>query len=95
MAQTGSIRDKISFIKIEDDSNSLKYADKLMKGEILCIDFNDCPKEQAEGVLNFLSGVNYATDGKVTKISKNVFLFAIKEQYKDPDIKNFIAKYSK
>ena len=95
MATSGSIRDKISFIKIEDNSNTFKYADKLMEGETLCIDFNDCPKEQADGVLNFLSGVNYATDGKVTTISKNIFLFALKEQYKDPDIKNFIAKYAK
>ena len=95
MAQKGeSIRNKIDFIKVEDDTHTFKLADKLMEGGILCLDFNDCPKEQSERVLDFLAGVNYATDGLVKPMKKNIFLFALKEHYRDPEIKEFISKFS-
>ncbi len=93
--KNNDIISKITFFKVEDDTQTFKLANKLLNGDILCLDFNSCPVNQAERVLDFLAGVNYATDGYVSTLSKNIYLFAIKEDYKDPDLKKFISDYSK
>ncbi|MBP5342650.1 cell division protein SepF [bacterium] len=92
-----SFREKIEFITVEDNEHSLKLADKLLEGATLCLDFTNCPKDQSQRVLDFLSGVNYATDGYVRPVAtnKNIFIFALKESFKDPEIKEFLNKFSR
>ncbi len=91
----GSIMELVQFVKVENDSVATKLADKLMMGEVLCLDFTSCPIEEGKTVLHFLSGVNYATDGMVKPIQKNIFLFGLKEHFKDPRVKDFINQYSR
>ena len=88
-----NIKDKIKFYKVEDGDKTLFYADLLMQGFPLCLDFRDCPEEDAQKVLYFLQGVNYATDGFPTLMKKGVFLFATKKDLKDRDVINFIKEY--
>ena len=95
MKKDNDIVKLIKFSKVEDDSNTLKYADQMLEGIPLCLDFNDCPKDQGDKVLYFLSGVNYSVDGYVKPLGKNIFLFALKEHYKNPSLKAFIQKYGK
>ncbi len=88
-----SIKDKIKFYKVEDGEKTLTYADLLMQGIPLCLDFRDCPEKEADKVLYFLQGVNYATDGYPTVMKKGVFLFATKKDLKDKDVQEFISEY--
>ena len=90
---TGNIKDKIKFAKVEDGEKTLYYANLLMEGVALCLDFRDCPEEDAKKVLYFLQGVNYATDGLPTVMKEKVFLFATKKDLKDKQIKSFISEY--
>ena len=91
--ETTNIKDKIKFYKVEDAEKTLIYADLLMQGFALCLDFRDCPEKDAQQVLYFLQGVNYATDGFPTVMKEKVFLFATKKDLKDKDIKSFINEY--
>ncbi len=95
MKKDDNIMKIMKFSKVEDDSNTLKFANLMLEGTPLCLDFNDCPKDQGDKVLYFLSGVNYSVDGYVKPLSKNIFIFALKEHYKDPELKAFIQKYGK
>ena len=88
-----SIKDKIKFYKVEDGEKTLFYSDLLMEGIPLCLDFRDCPEADAQKVLYFLQGVNYATDGYPTVMKKGVFLFATKKDLRDPEVKEFIKDF--
>jgi len=94
MANDTNLRDQIQFINITDDSLTLKCANKLLQGQILCLNFNDCEIDKAKEILNFLCGVNYATDGLVKPLKANIYLFALKEHYRDQTIKKFMQEYS-
>lgn len=84
---------QIEFLKVEDNTKVLRYADKMLLGIPLCLDFRDCPVDQASEVLHFLSGINYAINGNIVRLKSNVFLFALKDYLKDESIKNFIKEY--
>ena len=88
-----SIEDIIKFISVEDAEKTTKYADLLMEGYALCLDFRNCPLEEANQILYFLEGVNYATDGYPTLMKDKVFLLATKQTLKDPEVKKFINDY--
>jgi len=94
MSNETNLRDQIQFYNVTDNTNTLKYANKLLQGQILCLNFNDCDIEQAKEALHFLCGVNYATDGLVKTLKANIYLFALKEHYRDQSIKKFIQEYS-
>ena len=88
-----NIEDKIKFIIVEDAEKTKKYADLLMEGYALCLDFRNCPIDEANQILIFLEGVNYATDGYPTVMKDKVFLLATKQTLKDPEVKKFISDY--
>ena len=94
MNKKESLMNDMKFISVEDDLKALEYADLLLEGYPVCFDFENCPITQAQTVVTFLSGVNYATDGMYKRIKQKVYLFGLKEHFKDPDIKRFIEKYS-
>ena len=88
-----NIKELIKFYKVEDGEKTLFYADLLMQGIPLCLDFRDCPEDDVHKVLYFLQGVNYATDGYPTLMKKGVFLFATKKDLKDKKVISFIKEY--
>nr|MCR5564714.1 cell division protein SepF [Gammaproteobacteria bacterium] len=58
------------------------------------LNLKDCPKEEANQMLFFLEGVNYATDGYPIVLGDSLFLLATKRDLKDPDIKAFVKYYT-
>jgi len=84
---------QIVFKKVEDDIHTLDYADVLLSGRPLCLDFTDCPQNQANQMLAFLSGVNYATDGDYKLLKNKIFIFALKEHFREQALKEFIKQY--
>ena len=86
-------KDRIKFYMVEDGVKATKFADMLMEGLTLCLDFRNCPETEGNQVLMFLEGVNYATDGYPMLMKPKVFLFATKKDLKDPIIKQFIKDY--
>lgn len=95
MSKTSDARtfDKVEFYRVEDNGNALKLADKLLFGIPLCLDFRDCPRDDANEVITFLSGVIYSLDGSAKKIQGDIFLFARKIDYRDGSLKEFIDRY--
>lgn len=88
-----SAKDRIKFALVEDADSATKFADLLMEGVPLCLDFRNCPDSDGNQVLYFLEGVNYATDGVPIIMKPKVFLFITKKDLKDPTIKDFLDKY--
>ena len=88
------IKEKIEYIVVENAEKTMKYADMLMEGRAIIINLKDCPKEEANQMLFFLQGVNYATDGNVIVLGESLFLLATKKDLKDPDIKAFVKYYT-
>ncbi|MCR5741282.1 MAG: cell division protein SepF [Gammaproteobacteria bacterium] len=91
--EKSNIENKIKFINVEDAERTTDYADLLMQGIALCLDFRECPEDEANQILFFLEGVNYATDGYPILMKEKIFLLATKQALKDPDIKAFIKEY--
>ena len=42
MKKDDNIMKIMKFSKVEDDSNTLKFANLMLEGTPLCLDFNDC-----------------------------------------------------
>ena len=88
------IREKVNYIVVKDPKDTTKIADKLMEGQPVILNLKDCPKEEANQMLFFLEGVNYATDGYPIVLGEGLFLLATKRDLKDPDIKAFVKYYT-
>ena len=88
------IREKVNYIVVKDPKDTTKIADKLMEGQPIILNLKDCPKEEANQMLFFLEGVNYATDGYPIVLGDSLFLLATKRDLKDPDIKAFVKYYT-
>ncbi len=88
------IREKVNYIVVKDPKDTTKIADKLMEGQPVILNLKDCPKEEANQMLFFLEGVNYATDGYPIVLGDSLFLLATKRDLKDPDIKAFVKYYT-
>lgn len=88
------IREKVNYIVVKDPKDTTKIADKLMEGQPVILNLKDCPKEEANQMLFFLEGVNYATDGYPIVLGEDLFLLATKRDLKDPDIKAFVKYYT-
>ena len=90
MSNKINIKEKIKFFTVEDAEKTTKYADLLMQGYPICLNFKNCPEAEANQILYFLEGVNYATDGYPVVMGEKIILLATKKDLKDPDIKAFI-----
>lgn len=88
------IREKVKYIVVKDPKDTTKIADMLMEGLPIVLNLKECPKEEANQMLFFLEGVNYATDGYPTVLGDSLFLLATKRDLKDPDIKAFVKYYT-
>ncbi|MCR5564943.1 MAG: cell division protein SepF [Gammaproteobacteria bacterium] len=80
------IREKVNYIVVKDPKDTTKIADKLMEGQPIILNLKDCPKEEANQMLFFLEGVNYATDGYPVVLGDSLFLLATKKDLKTPSL---------
>ena len=93
MAKEKTAVERMEFIKIEEASKIIRCADLMMEGTPICLDFRELKNSDAERCLNFLQGVNYATDGNVVELKDKVYVFATKRDLRDASMKDFIKEY--
>ena len=55
-------------------SDGPDIADKLMDGSTVVLNLESCNKEIARRLLDFLSGVTYANEGKIKKVAISTFI---------------------
>ena len=65
---------KVIFVKPERFENATEIADHLKDRRTVVLNLESTPKEEANRLLEFLSGVAYAGEGKVKKIAANTYL---------------------
>lgn len=57
------------FMQVEDVAN------ELLSGKNVIVDLNDTDINEAKRICDFLNGVTFAINGKVSKIAKLIYLF--------------------
>lgn len=75
--------------KNNDDNSLYDVADTVLGGRPVLIKFeNDV--DDANRMLAFLSGICYATDGRVIQVSPRLFLLARKEELEDGTLYQYV-----
>ncbi len=77
----------------DEDDYIVELAGELLNGKPLVINFEQLGVDEANKVAAFLSGVVYASQGRVEQINSRVFLFARKQEFKDGTLNKFIEEY--
>ena len=65
---------KVMLVKPERFENAPEIADHLKDRRTVVLNLESTPKEEARRLLDFLSGVAYAGEGKIKKIAANTYL---------------------
>ena len=65
---------KVMLVKPERFENAVEIADHLKDRRTVVLNLESTPKEEAKRLLDFLSGVTYAGEGKIKKIAANTYL---------------------
>lgn len=65
---------KVMLVKPERFENATEIADHLKSRRTVVLNLESTPKEEAKRLLDFLSGVTYAGEGKIKKIAANTYL---------------------
>ena len=65
---------KVMLVKPERFENAVEIADHLKNRRTVVLNLESTPKEEAKRLLDFLSGVTYAGEGKIKKIAANTYL---------------------
>jgi len=93
MGKQNSALDRVDFIKMDDELDVLKIADKLLYGTPVIMNFEEYDEVEGNKIITFLSGVTYAIDGEIEQIQNKIFLFATKRDYKDGSLRKFVKEY--
>lgn len=83
---------RAKFIKVSATSDVYEYADYLLKGIPLVLDFEKQEAVAANHFIVFLSGITYAIDGYVEMLQEKIFVFASKKDLNDSSLKAFIKE---
>ena len=75
--------------KSNDDDTLYDIADTILDGRPVLIKFENDVVD-ANRMLAFLSGICYATDGRVIQIAQKLFLLAKKEEFNDGTLYQYI-----
>ena len=77
--------DKIQFVVINDNSDEKLFetCESLLSGHPLLVKFENLNIQDANKMLAFISGVVYATEGKIFKVESHLFLMGRKEEFED------------
>ncbi len=65
---------KVMLMKPERFENAVEIADHLKGRRTVVLNLESTPREEAKRLLDFLSGVTYAGEGKIKKIAANTYL---------------------
>ena len=65
---------KVMLVKPERFENAVEIADHLKARRTVVLNLESTPKEESGRLLDFLSGVAYAGEGKIKKIAANTYL---------------------
>ena len=65
---------KVMLVKPERFENAPEIADHLKGRRTVVLNLESTPREEAKRLLDFLSGVAYAGEGKIKKIAANTYL---------------------
>ena len=65
---------KVMLVKPERFENAAEIADHLKSRRTVVLNLESTPREEAKRLLDFLSGVAYAGEGKIKKIAANTYL---------------------
>lgn len=65
---------KVMLVKPERFENAVEIADHLKNRRTVVLNLESTPKEASGRLLDFLSGVTYAGEGKIKKIANNTYL---------------------
>lgn len=84
--------DLMLYFTIENTSDEelFKVCDSLLVGKPVLANFDKIEPNEANRMLSFISGVIYAKDGEIYKISDKLFLFGRKEDYEDGSLYQYI-----
>ncbi len=84
--------DKIDYILIRDSSDDelFKVCDKILDGRPVLVKFEKLDIQSANKMLSFMSGVVYATYGKIIKVESQLFLMARKEEFEDGSLYQYV-----
>ena len=77
--------DNIKFVVINENSDEKLFdaCDALLTGHPLLLKFENLQLSDANRMLAFISGVVYATEGKIFKVESHLFLLGRKEEFED------------
>ncbi len=77
--------DKIKYESVKDNSDETLFnlCDLILDGYPVLAQFDKISLEEANRMLSFISGVVYATDGRIMKLDARLFLMARKEEFED------------
>ena len=64
---------KVMLVKPERFENAVEIADHLKDRRTVVLNLESTPKEEAKRLLDFLSGIAYALQGKITPISAKTY----------------------
>ncbi|XMB85098.1 cell division protein SepF [Mycoplasmatota bacterium WC44] len=86
-------KDRIVFEMPTTSEKAQTYADMLIDGEPLVINFEKLDLEEANQMIAFLSGVTYTIDGINLHMNSKIFIFSRKENLEDGSIMHFYNQY--
>ena len=84
--------DLMEYFIVKDRSNEelFKLCDTILSGKPVLAKFDKVSVSDCNYILAFMSGVVYATDGQVVKVSERLYLFARKEEFQDGSLKEYV-----
>lgn len=84
--------DRMEYSIVSDNSKEALFqiCDTILSGKAVLANFDKLDPEDANDMLNFISGVVYATEGKIFKIDEKIFLFGRKEEFEDGSLYQYV-----
>lgn len=84
--------DNMVYVIVRDisDDQTIEICDLILGGKPVLANFSKIPPSMVNEMLAFISGVVYATGGRIEKIEAKSFLFARKEEYLDGSLEQYI-----
>ncbi len=86
--------EKILFAELEKGDDVVKYAAEIQDGNPVVMNFKKLNIDEANKALAFLAGFLYALRGETVNIHEGVYLFALKEEFKDGSLHAFVTEHS-
>lgn len=84
--------DNMAYVIVKDSSDKhlIEIADIVLSGKAVLANFNKISPSEANSMLSFISGLIYATNGKIEKIESKLFLFGTEEEFADGSLDQYI-----